>query len=156
MYIKATECSVCSCARRQLYPLHTKFWMGIKESPSLSVRLSVRLFTSCPAHNFLLSCPNWIIFYTIVVHYPRLFHDLEPIKVISPRSRSLCTHNQNPYPGHNSSLPCPIWVIFHTINVHDSRLCHDLKPRAYLQGQDHSQYITKILAITPYCHVGSG
>ena len=34
-------------------------------------------YTSCPGLNFLLPCPIWIIFYTIVVHDPRVCHDLE-------------------------------------------------------------------------------
>ena len=79
-------------------------------------------------------------------------------KVIPPRSRSQCTHTQNPCPGHNSSLPCWIWIIFHTIVVHDPRMCHDLDSRSYLQGQGHSALIHKIhvWAITLHCHVGSG
>ena len=79
-------------------------------------------------------------------------------KVISPTSRSQCTHTKNLYAGHYSSLPCWILIIFHTIVVHDLRLCHDLDPRSYHQGQGHSAYILKIRvqAITPLCHVGSG
>ena len=78
-------------------------------------------------------------------------------KVISPRSRSQCTHTQNSRPGHNSSLPSWIWIIFHTIVVHDPRVCHDLEPRSYLKGQGHSAHIPKICAwaITPHCQVGS-
>ena len=79
-------------------------------------------------------------------------------KVISPRSRSQCTHTQNPCPGHNSSLQSWSWIIFHTIVVHYPRVCHDLGPRSYLQGQGHSAHIPKICVrvITPNCQVGSG
>ena len=38
-------------------------------------------------------------------------------KVISPRSRSQCTHTQNPCPRHNSSLQCGIWIVFHTLSM---------------------------------------
>ena len=44
-------------------------------------------------------------------------------KVISPRSRSQCTHTQNFCPGHNSSLPSVTLIVFHTIVVHDPKLC---------------------------------
>ena len=65
-------------------------------------------------------------------------------KVISPRSRSQCTHTGNLCPGHNSSLPSWIWIIFHTIVVHDPGVCHDLDPRSYLQG--HSAHILEIVS----------
>ena len=122
-----------------------------------SVCLSVRLFTSCPGHNFLTPCPIWIIFHTIIFHDPRMCHDLDPRSYLQGQG-SQCTHTQNPCPGHNSSLICWIWIIFHTIVVHDPRVCHDLHPRSYLQGQGHSAHIPKfrVRAITPHCHVGSG
>ena len=44
---------------------------------TLSVCLSVRLFTSCP-ELLLTPCPIWIIFHTIIVHDPRMCHDLNP------------------------------------------------------------------------------
>ena len=65
-------------------------------------------------------------------------------KVISPRSRSQCTHTQIPCPDHNSSLPSWIWKIFHTIIVNAQWVCHDLEPRSYLQGQGHIAHIQKI------------
>ena len=39
-------------------------------------------------------------------------------KVISPRSRSHCTHTKTSCPSYNSSLPCWIWIILHWIVVH--------------------------------------
>ena len=47
----------------------------------IGITLSIRLFTSCSDHIFLLPCPIWIIFHTIVVH--------------DPRSRSQFTHGKN-------------------------------------------------------------
>ena len=41
-------------------------------------------------------------------------------KVISPRSRSHCTHTRNPYPGHNSLLSNLIWMILHLFAVHET------------------------------------
>ena len=74
------------------------------------------------------------------------------------RSRSQCTHAQNPCPAHNSLLPCWIWIIFNSIVVHDQRVCRDIHLMSYLQGQSHSALIPKICvrAITPHCHFGSG
>ena len=75
----------------------------------------------CPGNNSSLPCWIWIIFHTIVVHDPRVCHDLDPRSYLQGQGQSahiakyLC-------PGHNSSLPCWIWIIFHTIVVHDSRM----------------------------------
>ena len=52
------------------------------------VRLSVRLFTSCPGHNFLTPCPIWIIFHTIIVHDPRMCHDLDPRSYLQGQGHS--------------------------------------------------------------------
>ena len=55
-----------SATRRYLlYPPQTKFLGVYRNRPvrlsfRLSVRPSVRLFTSCPGHNFVLPCPIWI------------------------------------------------------------------------------------------------
>ena len=57
-------------------PPQTKFWVGYI-GITLSVPMSACLFTPCPGHNFLPSYPIWIIFHTIVVHYPRVCHDLD-------------------------------------------------------------------------------
>ena len=38
---------------------------------------SFGLFTSCPSNNFLLPCPIWKIFYTLVVHDPKVCHELD-------------------------------------------------------------------------------
>ena len=54
----------------------------------LSVCLSVHLFTSRPGHNFVLPCPIWIIFHTIVVHDPRMCHDLDPRSYLQGRGHS--------------------------------------------------------------------
>ena len=80
------------------------------------------------------------------------------LKVISPRSRSKCTHTSYLCPGHNSSLPCWVWIIFHTIVVHDLRMCHDLDPKSYLQGQGNSSHIPEICirTITLYCQIWLG
>ena len=128
------------------------------ESPCLSVHL----FALCLGHNFLPPCSIWIIFHTIVVHDPRVCHDvnLPWPKVISPRSRSQCTNTQNLCPGHNFSLPCWIKIIFHRFLVYDQRVCHEIYPRSYLTvtGQGHSEQIPKICvwAKTPHHHIGSG
>ena len=51
--------------------------LGYIGSPCLSVLLSFRLSTSWLGHNFLLPWLIWIIFHTIIVHDPRLCHDLD-------------------------------------------------------------------------------
>ena len=78
-------------------------------------------------------------------------------KVISPRSRSKCTHTQNQCPGHYSSLQRSIWIIFYTFIVRDPKICHDLDLRSHRQGHSARIHIPKIRvgAITPNCHVGS-
>ena len=48
-------------------------YIGITLSP-----LSVSLNISCQGHNFLPSCLIWIIFRIIVVHDPKVCHDLDP------------------------------------------------------------------------------
>ena len=120
-----------------LCPPQTKYggYVGI----TLSVRPSVLLFALCPGHNFLTPCPIWIIFHTIIVHDPRMCHDLDPRSYLQGQGH--WTHTQKLCPGHNSSLPCWIWIIFHTSVVHDPRVCHDLDPRSYFQGQGHSAHI---------------
>ena len=54
------------------------------------------------------------------------------LNVIFPRSRSHCTHFNNPCPCHNSLLSCWIWIIFHAMFVHDRRVCRDLDPRSMI------------------------
>ena len=55
-------------------PPANKVWGVYRNHPVRpSVCLSVRLFTTCPGHNFLLHWPIWIIFHTIVVHDPRTY-----------------------------------------------------------------------------------
>ena len=63
--------------------------------------LSVRLFTSCPGHNFVSTCSIWIIFHTIVVHDPRSYL----------QGQGHSTHIQKLCPGHSSSLPSLILII---------------------------------------------
>ena len=96
------------------------------------VRLSVNLFTFCPDIIFLLPCPIWIIFYTFVVYNLRVCHDLEPRSY--PRSRSLCTHSQNPCLGQLLTSILDLDNISHIV-VHDARVCHDLGSKLYLQGK---------------------
>ena len=57
-------------------PPANKVWGGVYRNHP--VCLSVRLFTSCPGHNFLTPCLIWIIFHTIIVHDPRMCNDLDP------------------------------------------------------------------------------
>ena len=131
---------------------HDYFYNPRKQSLGgyIGIALSVHLFTSCPGHNFVTTCPIWIIFHTNVVNDPGVCHDLDP------KSRSQCSHTQNPCPGHNSSLPSWSWIIFHTIVVHDPRVCHDLDSKSYLKGQVHSAHIPKIRVrvITTHCQAG--
>ena len=65
-------------------PPQTKF-RGVYRNHT--VRLSVRLFTSCPGHNVETTCPIWIISHTIIVHDPRCVSGPWP-NVISLMSRS--------------------------------------------------------------------
>ena len=62
----------------------------------------------------------------------------------------------------NNNLPLPLIRIL-TPHLYETveenlRVCHDLDPRSYLQGQDHSAHISKILVqvVTSCCQVGSG
>ena len=58
--------------------------------------------------------------------------------VISPRSRSQCTHRKNQCPGHNSLLFCRILIIFHSFVVYYPMVCHDFDPRShYTHSHDH-------------------
>ena len=77
-------------------------------SRSQCLRTKIR----CLDHNSSLPYCIWIILHTIIVHNPRVCHDLDQ------RSRSQYTHTQNPCLGLNSSLLCWIWIIFHTVVVH--------------------------------------
>ena len=112
-------------------------------------RLNISLFTLCPGHKFLLPCLIWIIFLIIVVHDPRVCHNLDP--------GFYCHgHGEHTYPK-NLCLPLiphyhvgSIILVFHTIVVHGLRVCHDLYPRSQCT---HTQI--RIRAITPHCHVGS-
>ena len=56
------------------YTPANKVW-GFKRNHA--VCMSVRLFTSCTCHNFLPPCPIWIIFHKIVVHDPRVCHNID-------------------------------------------------------------------------------
>ena len=62
----------------------------------------------------------------------------------------LYTHRQI-----HSLLPRWIWIIFYTIVVHEPRVCHDHEQGHICNGQGQSEYKakTRVLAITPYCHV---
>ena len=81
-----------------------------------------------------------MIFHTIVVHDPRVCHDLDPrLHLWFQVHSSHILSTQNLYPGHNTLLPNWIWIIFHTIFVHDSRMCHDLDPRSRSQCT-HTHY----------------
>ena len=95
-----------------------------------SVCLPVRLFTLCPGHISIPTCPIWI-FHTIIAHDLRVCHDLDPRSY--PRLRSQYTYTQNPCPGHNSSVESWIWITFHTIVVQDPRVCHDFDTRSRSQ-----------------------
>ena len=57
------------------YTPANKVWGVYRNRP---VCLSVREFTSCLGHDFVPPCRIWIIFHTIVVHDPRVCHDLDP------------------------------------------------------------------------------
>ena len=51
----------------------------------------VRLFTSCPGHNFVTTFPIWI-FPTIVVHDPRVGHDLDPRSYLQGQGNNAHIH----------------------------------------------------------------
>ena len=121
------------------------------------VKVTVHIYRNpCPSHNSSLPSWIWIIFHTIVVHDPRVCHDLDPRPYLQGQGH--IAHIQNLCPCHKSSLPSWIWIIFHILIVHDRRMCHDLDERSYLRGQGHSAHLPKIRvhAITPHCQVGSG
>ena len=61
----------------------------------------------CPGHNSPLPCWIWIIFHTIVVHDPKVCHDLDSRSYIQGHAYpKLCL-------GLNSSLPSWILIIYH-------------------------------------------
>ena len=131
-------------------------WMKVISPKSRS--LCTHSHNPCLSHNSSLWCWILIIFHTIIVHGPRVCHDLG--SVTSPRSRSEYTLTHNLCLCGNSLSPCWIWIKWYTINDHDPRMwrmCHGLESRSYLQGQGPSAYIPKIhvQAISPYCHIGS-
>ena len=91
-------------------------------------------------NNSSLPCWIWIIFHTIVVHDPRLCHDLDPRSHLQIQGNSQCRHTQYLcLVIYNSSLPC--WIL--VIVVHDRKMCYDLQPRSYPQGQGHSTHNKK-------------
>ena len=100
-------------------------------------------------HSSLLQSLIWIIFRTIVVHNPRLCHDLDLMSYLQGHCHY--TIIQTPCPNHNTSLPCYILIIlvFITILVHGPRVCHDLDTKTDLQGQGYSAHIPKI-RVGPY------
>ena len=69
-----------------IIPPANKVWgyIGI----TLSVHLFVRLFTSCPGNNFVLPCPIWIWFHTIVANDLRVCHDLDPRSYLQGQGHS--------------------------------------------------------------------
>ena len=67
-------------------------------------------------------------------------------KVISPRSKSHCTHSQNSCPDF--SLLTQIWIIFHTI-VGMSRLWTNV----ISQAQGHSAHMINTFLLFGYCLV---
>ena len=74
-------------------------YIGITLSVCSSVCLSVRLFTSCPDHYFLPPCRIWIIFHTIIVHDPRMCHDLDTRSYLQGQ-------------GHSAHIPkIRVWAI---------------------------------------------
>ena len=69
----------------------------------------------CPGNNSLLSSWILIVIHTIVIHDPRVCHNLEPRSYLS--SRSQCTHNQNQRLCHklylvSNVLNCCPWSKF--------------------------------------------
>ena len=68
----------------------------------------------CPGHNSM-PCWIWIIFHTIVVHGPRVCHDLDPRSYLQGQGH-IGTWPK-PYPAHNSSLSC--WIL---INISYNRI----------------------------------
>ena len=87
-----------------------------------------------PGHDSLLQNWIWIIFHTLIVHDPRVCHDLHlHCKVISPMLRSQCTHTQNPCLGHNSSLPSLICIIFNAVVVVSWPWAKVISPRSRSQ-----------------------
>ena len=78
-----------------------------------------------------------MIFHTIFVHDPRMWHDFEPGPYFLS-SRSQCTCSQHFYLGHNFSVVSRIWLIPLTIIVHNTRVWHSFVPRSKSQCT-HSQ-----------------
>ena len=63
----------------------------------------------CPGHNSPLPCWIWIIFHTIVVHDPKVCHDLDSRSYLQGHAYlKLCLGLLN------SSLPSWILIIYHT------------------------------------------
>ena len=130
-------------------PNKTMGYIGI----TLSVYLSVSLFTSCPGQNFLLLCPIWK-FHTIVVYDQRVCYDLDQrsylqgqgYSVLIPKIRVRATTHCHVGSGEYNCFPSP-------------KACHDLDPRSYMYLQNNvSAQIPKIRVrgLTPYWQSGSG
>ena len=131
---------------------------------TLSVCLSIYLFTSCPGLHFLPSCPIWIIFHIIIVHDPRMCISYKCCpwpkgvswpwpKVIPSRSMSQCTHSKINVRAITPHYHVGCWWYF-TKLLSMTQGC----VMTLTQGQGHSAFMHKICvrAITPLCHVGSG
>ena len=95
----------------------------------------------CPGYN---SCCIWIIFHTIVVHDPRMCHDLETRSYMYIQGQGQTAHITIIL-VRAITLLCWISKIFHSIVVHDPRVCHDLDPMSNLQVQGQATHIAMIL-----------
>ena len=60
----------------------------------------------------------------IVVHDPRMCHDLDPRSYLQGEGH--CAHIPKIGVRAITSLPCWIGIIFYTVVVNDPRMCHNL------------------------------
>ena len=73
---------------------NTDIWIVLSVCPSICLSYHILCMS------LLLTLLYWKICHTIVLHDPRVCHD------IAPRSRSQCSYSQISFPGHNSLLSC--------------------------------------------------
>ena len=101
-----------SCEVRKATKNHTIFVPDLKRVITLTEGRSTHNQNLCQGHISILRFGIWIMFYTVVVHSPRVC--LDRPRIISPRSRSQCARSQLPCTGHDSMLVAKICVQFIT------------------------------------------